>query len=303
MTMPRSVLIDPNYTPYYQCVSRCVRRAFLCGKDAITGYNFEHRRDWLERRLKKLAVIFAIDVCAYAVMSNHYHVVLHLNSRQQNDWSEAEVIARWQQIHKLPDWFDSADAARIEQTIALWRSRLGSISWFMRSVNEPLARFANREDGCKGRFWEGRFRSQALLDESSVLKCMAYVDLNPIRAQIAVTPESSAHTSIRARLSGQGGALAPMSDQSAHGFSLPVTLREYAVLVDWTGREIRHDKPGLIAADMPSIVMRLNRSSARNWLDEMCHLSRHYCRAIGNTASLLQFRAYLGQSRLNGLAS
>jgi hypothetical protein len=132
---------------------------------------------------------------------------------------------------------------------------------------------------------------------------MAYVDLNPIRAQIAATPETSAHTSIRARLSGEDDALAPMSDHSVQGFALPVTLREYAVLVDWTGREIRRDKPGRIAADMPPIVKRLKRSSTRDWLDEMCHLSRRYCRAIGNTASLLQFRAYIGQSRLNGLAS
>ena len=106
MTLPRSVLIDPDCTPYYHCVSRCVRRAFLCGKDAVTGRNFEHRRDWIESRLQELATIFAIDLCAYAVMSNHYHVVLHLNEAERKSWDDEEVVHRWQRLHRLPKGFD-----------------------------------------------------------------------------------------------------------------------------------------------------------------------------------------------------
>jgi REP element-mobilizing transposase RayT len=302
MTLPRSILIDPGCTPYYHCVSRCVRRAFLCGRDAVSGFSFEHRRAWIEARMLRQAAIFAIDLCAYAVMSNHYHVVLRINTEQQQGWSDGDVVARWQRLHRLPDWFESADDEKIAATVAMWRGRLGSISWFMKCLNEPLARLANKEDGCKGRFWEGRFRSQALLDEPAVLKCMVYVDLNPIRANIAATPEDSVHTSMHARIEDRDQALAPMADQQVDGFGLSISKANYLMLVDWTGRQFRPDKRGRIGATQPPIIERLQRSSRRAWFDEMQHLTRHYFRAIGNIASLGEYRDRLGQSRLKGLA-
>ena len=120
----------------------------------------------------------------------------------------------------------------------------------MKSLNEPLARLANKEDDCKGRFWEGRFKSQALLDEASVLKCMAYVDLNPIRANVAKTPETSDHTSIQARIEGRDCALAPLSSQSGASFAIPISKEHYLNLVDWTGRHLRPDKRGSIQPNL-----------------------------------------------------
>jgi len=100
MPRPRSTLVSLDATPYYHCTSRCVRRAFLCGEDSHSGHSFEHRRQWIEDRLLVLAGIFAIDIAAYAVMSNHYHVVLHVNQQQCLIWNDAEVIERWHRLFR-----------------------------------------------------------------------------------------------------------------------------------------------------------------------------------------------------------
>jgi hypothetical protein len=131
---------------------------------------------------------------------------------------------------------------------------------------------------------------------------MVYVDLNPIRANIAATPEDSVHTSIQARIEDRDQALAPMADQQVDGFGLSISKANYLMLVDWTGRQFRPDKRGRIGATQPPIIERLQRSSRRAWFDEMQHLTRHYFRAIGNIASLGEYRDRLGQSRLKGLA-
>jgi hypothetical protein len=88
----------------------------------------------------------------------------------------------------------------VDETAEIYRKRLTSVSWFMKCLNEPIARAANKEISCTGHFWESRFKSQALLSEEALLSCMAYVDLNPVRANIAATPEASEHTSIKERL-------------------------------------------------------------------------------------------------------
>ena len=209
MPQPRFQQVSIEDTPYYHCISRCVRRAFLCGVDAQTGFNFEHRRQWIVDRIKLLSSVFAIDLCAYAVMSNHYHLVVRINADEVKQWSDEEVARRWMQIFSGPllmhQFLTNADLTKAElksvaELFSTWRKRLCDLSWFMRCLNEPIARMANREDHCTGRFWEGRFKSQALLDARAVLACMTYVDLNPIRASLFDNLEDSDFTSIQQRI-------------------------------------------------------------------------------------------------------
>ncbi|MFC3195960.1 transposase, partial [Marinicella sediminis] len=90
MGLARKYQICVEQTPYYHVVSRCVRRAFLCGDDHASGRSFEHRRKWVVERMKYLAKLFSIDICAYAVMSNHFHIVLKVNNNA--DWSDKRVL-------------------------------------------------------------------------------------------------------------------------------------------------------------------------------------------------------------------
>ena len=201
MAQARSETVDLDSTPYYHCVTRCVRRAYLCGEDAVTGKSFEHRREWIEARLMRLSGVFAVDVYAYAVMSNHLHVVVRVDEERAGSWDDDEVARRYGSLFRLAKQeFDGMSPAAKKKRAAEWRERLGSLSWMMRALNEWIARKANKEDGCKGRFWEGRFTSQPLLDEQALVTCMAYVDLNPVRAGMTKSLEGSAHTSIRSRL-------------------------------------------------------------------------------------------------------
>ena len=293
MTIARKHQISLDHTPYYHCTTRCVRRAFLCGDDDHSGRNFDHRKQWLEDRLVLLSTVFAIDLLAYAIMSNHYHVVVRLRAVETADWSDDEVVQRWGRVFSIPDHVTS-------EMTDTWRQRLGDLSWYMRCLNEPMARTANREDQCSGRFWEGRFHCQALLDEAALLKCMAYVDLNPIRATVAKTPETSAHTSVKARIERQDGHLLPFVEARPAGqCGIPIRQHEYLLLVDWSGRQIRLRKRGRIPPDLPPILDRLG-VSGKAWIDEMHHYGRWYCRAVGSLNKLQSYCQHLGQQWLKG---
>ena len=175
MTRPRSQLICPSATSYYHCICRCVRRAYLCGEDALTGKDYSHRKGWVLARLALLAEVFTIELCAYAVMANHYHLVIHINQDKALALSDEEVMSRWSRLFALPAvvvrWqqgqlLDGAESDVVSALVALWRRRVADVSWYMRCLNEHIARLANLEDECKGRFWDGRFKSQAILDNA-----------------------------------------------------------------------------------------------------------------------------------------
>lgn len=207
MPRPRKEQISLSHTPYYHIVSRCVRRTFLCGFDRESGRSFEHRRLMIEQRLRLLASIFEIDIAAYAIMSNHYHLAVKLHEPETlADVPDDEIILRWRCLFKGPLLvqnhlngikLDSTERAQLTEIVDLWRKKLCSISEFMKCLNQPIARQANKEDRCTGHFWESRFKSQPLLSEEALLSCMAYVDLSPIRAGVAQTPATSDHTSIK----------------------------------------------------------------------------------------------------------
>jgi len=178
MTLPRSKYVLEGQEGVYHCFSRCVRRAYLYGIDALTHRDFSHRKSWLVERLKYLAGIFAIDVCAYAVMENHYHTILRTCPDIVASWTDREVATRWltlfprrrgpRRTHTPPTEKEICVLADWPERIAQLRKRLCSLSWFMGRLNEYIARAANKEDKVKGRFWESRFKCQALLDEAAI---------------------------------------------------------------------------------------------------------------------------------------
>ncbi|SIO56089.1 hypothetical protein SAMN05444166_5183 [Singulisphaera sp. GP187] len=304
MSTPRSQLVDEAVTPWYHCISRCVRRARLCGGDHA------HRKAWIVTRLRELVEIFAIHCGGFAVMDNHLHLLLRLDSARVRSWSDQEVARRWLTLFPLRDIEGqalavaeervrrfAADASWIDQA----RARLGDLGWFMKCLKEPLARLANREDGCTGAFWEGRFRSVAVHDDEALLAVAAYIDLNPVAAGAAETPEDSEHTSLRERLDHarsqdrsatlrddlstrtddpaqeEGLWLAPVNDRRESepgrvGLMSGLTLSCYLRLVDAASRVARDGKASL-AADAASIFARIGLDGS-GWLETLEVLHR-----------------------------
>ena len=323
MPRPRKLQISLEATPFYHCVSRCVRRAFLCGMDSATGRSYEHRRHQIQNDILRLASVFYIDIAAFAVMSNHYHLVLHVDSEQAKNAEPKEIVRRWHQLYKPKEasqkfingeHLEPHELNQIDTFIETWRSRLYDISWFMKVLNENIARRANKEDDCTGHFWEARYKSQALLDEKAVLSAMTYVDLNPIRAAMATTPETSDHTSIKLRLEywknkarqkldDQNETLQPKSLMPFVGNlrqpmpkGLIFNLIDYIELVDWTGRAIRDDKRGAIPESALPILQRLD-ISPDHWVELSTHFEERFKGIAGSVSSIKKLCAHFGLTR------
>ena len=288
-----------------------MRRAFLCGEDRLTGRSFEHRRQWVEDRIHELAGIFGVAIWGYAVMSNHLHVVVQILPEEVSRWSNAEIVERWMRLYPRQDQNPEMRAevlAGNDERIKELRERLSNLSWFMRCLVEPIARAANRKDICKGRFWEGRFKCQSLLDDSAVLAAMAYVDLNPVRAKICDTLEASVHTSARQRLTAieqestaADRPLAPIA--GSRGMSvLRMTQAEYLSLVDYAGRQIRADKRGTIEGPAPAALARLGYRP-ETWTRQVLAVKSDFSRAMGAVECLVDKAAEMGQCWLRGIST
>lgn len=334
MATARSKTVRHDESGVYHCRCRCVRQAYLCGVDERTGANFDHRKCWVESRLKFLTRVFEIPVYSYAIMSNHLHVVLRTVPDKVSQWSGEQVVAKAYALcpHKVSQTMGPGEPLRVLQEragkhpefVELWRERLKSLSWFMRFLNENIARKANREDGCKGRFWEGRFQCSLLADEGAVLACMVYVDLNPVRAAIGETPEDCEFTSIYTRIVAResretlremendgtnpsDSELKRVRQQAAtdrwlcpveqictgRGKLLVLSLDEYLSLVDYTGRGIRTGC-GSIPMGLIPILERLELDR-KNWTTTVKSYGSLYWRVAGKMERLAEEARRVGQ--------
>lgn len=238
---PRAEQFDPSDVCIVHLIQRCVRRAYLAGVDAVTGKDYEFRREWIRCRMERLASVFGIDVLTYAILSNHMHLVVRTRPDVVATWSNYDVALRWLRVFPgrrideqlaEPTTIGVKMLANNPERIAEIRRRLSDPSWFMRALSEPIARLANRQDECTGHFWEGRFKAVAITDEAGLLACSMYVDLNPVRAAMAASPEQAKHTSAYDRI------------ESLKGTTIPSAAAELTAMEpEEAGRILRNSTP------------------------------------------------------------
>ena len=212
----------------------------------------------------------------------------------------------------------------VDELATVYRERLSDLSWFMKNLNEYIARKANKEDRVRGHFWESRFKCQSLLDEKALLAAMAYVDLNPVRAKIAELPEKSEFTSIYERIndlhqdqsaekevsrSGDDGKAtlviptAPLMEfdpLSKTNTAIPFAFRDYVELVDWVGRAVHPDKSGTIDEIAPPILRRIGIDPAL-FVQCACGIMDLFGVTVGSSGSMAACSARRQVKFLHGM--
>ena len=208
--LARAEVLQPNEVAILHVMTRVVRRCFLFGYDAVSGKNFDHRKTWIEDQLKSLAANFGIDLLTFAILSNHFHLVLRSRPDVVETWDDTEVARRWLMLCPIrkkldrspeePNEYELNSIRNDPDRLATIRARLSDVSWWMRLLCQNIGTRANHEDGEVGKFFQARFKAVRILDEPTLLACSAYVDLNPIRAAMCETLEQSDFTSAQRRI-------------------------------------------------------------------------------------------------------
>jgi hypothetical protein len=333
----RREIVRPGVAGIFHCWQRCVRRAYLLGKDPLTGIDHTHRREWFIQRLRLLVSCFAIDVAFEAILSNHFHLILRTNPRLVKRMGDFEVARRYLRVYpgkRVLDenWIEPTEQ-QIEGLVAdkakmkVIRKELSNVSKFMAALSEYIARRSNAEDDCDGRFFSGRFSCREITHDAGLLVAGLYVDLNLIRAGEAQTPESSVYTSAWFRIQARKDKasqesttqqldswLAPLTLQEDHLGDVPCTcgerasdkgllsmkLDEYLQLLDWAGRELRANKRGAIPAHLAPIIQRLG-VEGDELLDTLEDFPRLFRRLVGTAEQIVQRAQEVGRRWMHGV--
>ena len=325
--LARAEVFDPSEVAVLHLCARVVRRCFLFGVDPVTGKNHDHRKIWIEDQLKLLSANFGIDLLAFAILSNHFHLILRSRPDVVETWDDSEVARRWLMLcpkRKKPDKspeepneFELNSIRNDPDKLATIRTRLSDIAWWMRLLCQNIGTRANQEDKEVGKFFQGRYRAVRILDEETLLACVAYVDLNPIRAAMAETLESSEYTSVQRRIQAlQGttadsfmaaltidekndsiGACANQTRErcSNKGF-LSMPIADYLELLDASARQVRADKTGYTPSDVAPIFECLNLDPDY-WKLQIKDFGRLFSNVAGKPKGVYEMRSLISKRR------
>jgi len=327
----RKKLLFRGRVQVVHCYTRCVRRAFLAGIDPLTGKDFNYRRDWIRSLLEQQAALFGIEAGFHVQMGNHLHLVLRTRPDVIKRWSKEKVVRNWLKIAKLKrgsdikDWEPDEQRVRMEMSdpkrVKKLRRRLANVSWYMATLCENVARRANQQDGVTGKFFEQRYKLRDLADESAILVCGMYVDLNQIHAGEAITPEQSRYTSAYDRIQGRK-ALAASAQEQLEASSLKrdrwlceLTLgeglqadvsRDLCSATPWRASDkgllpiTLDDKKGSIPSELAPILKRL-QINADNWLETVSEFDSRFTNVVGRVESMANAAIRLGHRRVAGV--
>ena len=204
----RRNLVDLSECSCYHVISRCTRQLHLLGSCPSSR---AERKGLLLNQLERVATFTAVGVAGWAVMDNHLHLLVKVDTETARGWSDREVARRWLGLHPARDGYFRPVAVSDEQVdafvsdvdqVAEMRERLMSISYFMKEIKQELTQRINKLEDTVGSLWAGRFKSKRVTDEAQLLTTLAYIDLNPFAAGKCRTPEAGEYTSLAARLRG-----------------------------------------------------------------------------------------------------
>lgn len=331
MGQSRASQISTKDTPYYHITSHVVRNNVLCGINAINNIDYGSRKQWVIDRIRFLSSFFAIDVAGYAIMTDQYNMIVYLNESIAKNWSVEEVYKHWTAIYKpepiIKKWKKNklTKESEIDTALAIieqCRSRLSNISLFMQNLNQYIARRANKEDGCKGHFWQERFKSQPLLDETALITCMSCLDLNPVRVKDVDSIEKSEFTSVFERINGQPieneyfdkssieikplisflgnderGTISKNKIPQVDHPVINIKLDDYLQLLDWTSRIQHCDISDFIELDKPVLLKELGFSE-EVWLDLANNFATEFHCAVGSFDKLERYLIHTGKSKI-----
>lgn len=331
MTSARKDIMHPDKIETFHVYNRCVRGGFLLGNDDVTGKDYSHRKNWIPERLRFFAGIFCIDIVVYAIMENHFHLILQNRPDLALRLTPNELATRWLKLHPTKPMKKEArfapTADEIKDVLIRFKKetlskRFADISWFMRELDQYVAVKANKDDKCRGSFFESRFKSQLLADDKAKLTCAIYCDLNEIRSKLANSVENSFFTSAHLRSQAEiakrnlksfekinlkkpltyhqdknikeqtaqaqlGDWLAPFKNQenTSHKPALNITLEKYLELLDYTGREYHKKKPGIIPGTIAPILDAMDLDH-KHWMQNIQNYGKWYYRVLGPLAKL-----------------
>ncbi len=334
--LARAEVFDPSEVAVLHICARVVRRCFLFGVDPVTGINHDHRKVWIEEQLKLLATNFGIDLLSFAILSNHFHLILRSRPDVVETWDDTEVARRWLMLcpkrkkkdrsPEEPNEFELNSIRNDSDKLATIRKRLSDVAWWMRLLCQNIGTRANQEDKQVGKFFQGRYRAVRILDEETLLACAAYVDLNPIRAAMAETLETSEFTSVQRRIQSlqQAATSKPSAGTTPDSFLSPLSIDEkndsigacgnqtrercsnkgflsmstmdYLELLDASSRMIRPDKTGYTPSDVAPIFERL-KLDLHNWRLQIKNFGRLFSNVAGKPKDVYEMRSLISKRR------